>query len=319
MEKNINRFYKIAEMTYGEEKAPWIEIANGHSYGRNWFILDAGKYPIILIDAKGTKFEDKRSVSEISFNEEEPYVGKSYDDIPLDIHYGVDYIGPVGGHPYSTWFAFKYNHLGDYRPGCTSNIRHKWTTDELIKEAIDGAKKISELLKSDNRPVIINKISDTITEEIRLDGKTTVYDDLGNEEEMYTLIEKSYKLNVPLTPVCQEQTFDSLKKVQEMEYRLNMMRYTISTCHKAYGIGWDEHQPAVIVVQPITNKADLYWFEESDENNLWHERFSSLQSAYGYIYRQYGRSAVERWLTVNSHQSTNKKILSISDWLLRKA
>lgn len=285
-------------MKYGRETRFVCCLSSGITDGIEWIILNLGTHPCIYLNVEGTKYENIH-----------------YDEIPLSVHGGLTFSGKLNCHPDGVWIGWDYAHCGDYMTFNYASDGHRWTTDELIKEAEEAAKKFSELLKSDNRPVIINKISDTITEEIRLDGKTTVYNDLGNEEEMYALIEKSYKLNVPLAPVYKEQTFATLKQTQEMEYRLNMMRYNISTCHKAYGIGWDNHEPAVIIIQPITNKADLYWFEESDRNNLWHERFASYKTAYNYICKQYGQSSIERWLTVNSHQSTNKKVLSISDWL----
>lgn len=298
MKKNMNRTHKIVEMNYSRETRYVGPLAVGCIDGVEWIILNLGTHPCTYLNVEGTKYENIH-----------------YDEIPLSVHGGLTFSGKLDCHPDGRWIGWDYAHCGDYMRFNYACDGHRWTTDELIKEAEEAAKKLSELLKSDNRPVIINKISDTITEEIKLDGKTTVYDDLGNEEEMYALIEKSYKLNVPLAPVCNEQTFETLKKAQEMEYRLNVMRYNISTCHKAYGIGWDNHEPAVIIIQPITNKADLYWFEESDGNNLWHERFASYEEAYNYICKQYGQRSVERWLTVNSHQSTNKKVLSISDWL----
>ena len=285
MKKNMNRTHKIVEMNYSRETRYVGPLATGATNGVEWIVLNLGTHPCTYLNVEGTKYENTR-----------------YDEIPISVHGGLTFSGKLDCHPNAVWIGWDYAHCGDYNPRLTSLGGHKWTTDELIQEAIDGAIQLSKML-IDNRPVIINKISDTITEEIKLDGKTTVYDDLGNEEEMYTLIEKSYKLNVPLAPICQKQEFNSLKKAQEMEYRLNIMRYNISTCHKAYGLGWENHEPAVIIIQPITNKADLYWFEESDGNNLWHERFASYEAAYNYIYKQYGPRTIERWLTVNSHQS----------------
>ena len=175
-------------------------------------------------------------------------------------------------------------------------------------------------MKKDNRPVIYNKISDVITEEIRFDGKTTVYDDLGNEQEMYTLLEKKYNINISKFPEeLGKQSFNTLKEAKDMEFRLQNVYDQITSCYKAYGIGWDNHQPAVIVIQPITKRADLYWFEEKDNNIIfYHERFSSFPSACDYIKSHYGNSCIERWLTVNSKQWTGKKVLSITDWLLRR-
>lgn len=301
MKKNMNRTHKIVEMKYSLTTKYHGPLATGCTDGIEWIILDLGTHPCTYLNVEGTKYENIH-----------------YDEIPLSVHGGLTFNGKLDCHPNAVWIGWDYAHCGDYNPRLTSLGGHKWTTDELIKEAEEAAKKFAILLKSDNRPVIYNKISDTITEEIKLDGKTTVYDDLGNEEEMYALIEKSYKLNVPLAPVCQEQKFDSLKKAQEMEYRLNMMRYNISKCFKAIGFGWTNTEPAVILCYPNTDKVDLYWFEKSDSNTLWAERFSTLGAAVDYIVNHYGELEYQRWLTVNSGQSTNKKVLSISDWLLKR-
>lgn len=303
MEKNMNRTHKVTEMRYLRESKYVGPLATGTTDGVNWMIINFGTHPNIYLDVEGTKYE-----------------GMNYDNIPLGVHGGLTFNGKSDRHPDGYWIGWDYAHYDDYNPRlpkCCSD-GHKWTTDELIKEAKQAAKKFSELLKADNRPVIIKKISDTIMEEIRLDGKTTVYDNLGNKEEMYTLIEKSYKLNVPLAPVCQEQKFDTLLQAKGMEYRLNMMRYNISKCFKAIGFGWTNTEPAVILCYPNTDKVDLYWFEKSDSNTLWTERFNTLGAAVDYIVNHYGELEYQRWLTVNSGQSTNKKVLSISDWLLRR-
>lgn len=301
MKKNMNRTHKIVEMNYSRETRYVGPLATGTTDDVEWIILNLGTHPCTYLNVKGTKYENTH-----------------YDEIPLDVHGGLTFNGKLDYHPDGVWIGWDYAHYGDYMTFNYASDGHKWTTDELIKEAEEAAKKLSELLKSDNRPVIINKISNTITEEIKLDGKTTVYDDLGNEEEMYALIEKSYKLNVPFAPVLQEQKFNSLEKAQEMEYRLNMMRYNISKCFKAIGFGWTNTEPAVILCYPNTDKVDLYWFEKSDSNTLWAERFSTLGAAVDYIVNHYGELEYQRWLTVNSGQSTNKKVLSISDWLLKR-
>lgn len=301
MKKNMNRTHKIVEMNYSRETRYVGPLATGTTDGVEWIILNLGTHPCTYLNVEGTKYENIH-----------------YDDIPLSVHGGLTFSGKLDCHPDGVWIGWDYAHHGDYTTLNYALNGHRWTTDELIRQAEDAAKEFSELLKADNRSIIINKISDTITEEIRLDGKTTVYDDLGNEEEMYTLIEKSYKLNVPLAPICQKQEFDSLKKAQEMECRLNMMRYNISKCFKAIGFGWDNTKPAVILCYPYTDKVDLYWFEKSDSNILYAERFSTIGSAVDYIVNHYGEFEYQRWLTVNSGQSTNKKVLSISDWLLRR-
>ena len=252
MEKKMNKTHKVTEMRYLPRSKYVGPLATGTTNGINWMIINFGTHPNIYLDVEGTKYE-----------------GVDYDNIPLEVHGGLTFNGKSDRHPDGYWIGWNYGHYNDYNPRLLSCADgHKWTTDELIKEAEEASKKLYLMLKSDNRPVIYNKISDTIMEEIRLDGKTTVYDDLGNKEEMYTLIEKSYKLNVPLAPVCQEQKFDSLEKTQEMEYRLNMMRYNISKCFKAIGFGWNNTNPAVVLCYPNTDKVDLYWFEKSDSNAL---------------------------------------------------
>lgn len=164
--------------------------------------------------------------------------------------------------------------------------------------------------------VIYNRISETITEKIQLNEKRSVFDKDGNEYNSYLSKTSTYIVKNKLVNIS--QVVYDLGQAKEMDFRLNMLRVDLKKSDKCYALGWDNHEPAFILVTSGIDRVYAYWFDEKYDNRLMSETFRHFGYAIEYLRNMYGKTSVERWLTFNSRHSTNKKVLTVTDWLYRR-
>ena len=171
-------------------------------------------------------------------------------------------------------------------------------------------------MKKLDKKIISNRLSSMITEAIYLSDKVSVFDDDGNEVEKYLKKETRYIVSNPMVNIT--QTFTDLKQAEEMSYLLNQLRVNLKNAYKCYALGWSDHRPAFILLNSKTNKAHAYWFDEKYDNMFFWEIFNDIKSAIRFLTTMYGEAYKRRWLTFNSSHSTNKKVLTVTDWLYKR-
>ena len=250
--KNLKIIGNIKEMIYTKDKIPHV-LAKGIYKNIEFFVLSMGIHPNVYLNVTRTKFD-----------------GIHYDNIPLSVHGGLTFSGTPCMCLYGYWIGWDYAHSGDYSIMLGG---HKWTTEELIADAISAIDDLVDLL--DNKKVIRNRISSMITEVIYLSDKISVFDDAGEEVEKYLKKETKYIVANQMVKIT--QTLTDLNQAREMIYRLNQFRINLKNAYKCYALGWNNHKPAFILLDAKTNKAHVYWFNENDNDIFMWEIFKDIR------------------------------------------
>lgn len=292
-------FGNVKEMQYTTDNTPHV-LAKGVYRNIEFFVLSMGTHPNVYLNVSKTKFD-----------------GMDYDNIPLSVHGGLTFSGTPTMCLYGHWIGWDYAHYGDYSPySSVMADGKKWTTKELIADAILAIDELVDLLPKPDRKVIKKRLSSMVTKAIYLSDKVSVFDTDGKEVEKYLKKETRYVVSNPIVKIT--QTLTDFKQVQEMTYRLNQLRLNLKNAYKCYGLGWDDHKPAFILLDSKTNKAHAYWFDKKYDDMFMWEIFGKFEDAEKYLRNMYGETSVERWLTFNSSHSTNKKVLTVTDWIYRR-
>lgn len=279
--KNFKAIGTVKEMIYSTDKIPHV-LAKGVYKDIEFFVLSMGIHPNVYLNVSGTKFD-----------------GCHYDNIPLSVHGGLTFSGTPSVCLYGHWIGWDYAHYGDYSPySSVMADGKKWTIKELLDEAVTAIDDLVDLLAESDKKVIKKRLSSMVT------------------VEKYLKKETRYVISCPMVKIT--QTLTDFKQVKEMTYRLNQLRGNLKNAYKCYALGWDDHKPAFILLDSKTNKAHAYWFDEKYDDMFMWEIFSNLEDAERYLRNMYGQTSVERWLTFNSRHSTNKKVLTVTDWIYRR-
>jgi hypothetical protein len=157
----------------------------------------------------------------------------------------------------------------------------------------------------------VKAINSTINHVTTLSKPIQAFDaETGRVKRVYTQKEYTYEVNNPMFPM----EIDGIKTLSEafkINDRLNQMRTEVAGAIKAWGYGWKGKEPVVL----IYNKKSFGVFYGEDGTKV--EWFSSKELAEHWLKDcMFGDFDFYRQLTMNENHSTNKKVLTVRDWLL---
>jgi acetyltransferase-like isoleucine patch superfamily enzyme len=171
----------------------------------------------------------------------------------------------------------------------------------------------------DSRCTIVEKrISDHIVKQISYCNFVTVFNNNNENDRKPTCKLIRYIVSNPLVNI-EPQICYTLKEATDMDKLLNKFRLHVAETNKAIGVGWAKHPP-VVLLQGTTEH--LYSFKEirNGEYKLIHTEIQSLarEGQFDLFDHRDDIKVRSKFLTVSKTQSTNKKMLSITDWLYRR-
>lgn len=158
---------------------------------------------------------------------------------------------------------------------------------------------------------ITKSINSNINEVSTFSKATLAYAyDTGELKRVYTQKKTTYEVNNPMFPMVIND-IKTLKEAFDINIRLDQMRTRVILAVAAWGYGWENKEPAVLLYNE-KNYVLLYGEDGTKE-----ECFSSKEAAERWMKHSIGGEFdYHRQLTLNKKHSTNKKVLTVRDWLL---
>lgn len=157
----------------------------------------------------------------------------------------------------------------------------------------------------------IKPISENINSVTILTKPIKAFDEeTGVTKKVYTQKNYTFEVKNPMFPM-EIYEIKTLREAIDINIRLNEMRKEVAEAVKAWGYGWNGKEPAVL----IFNKKSYGVFYGEDGTKV--EWFSSKELAEHWLKDcMFGNFDFHRQLTLNENHSTNKKCLTVRDWLL---
>ena len=158
----------------------------------------------------------------------------------------------------------------------------------------------------------IKPISENINSVTILTKPIKAFDqETGEAKKVYTQKEYTFEVKNPMFPM-EIEGIKTLSEAREINAQLNQMRKEIAEAVVAWGYGWNGKEPAVL----LCNKKTYFVFY--GEDGIRKQVFSSKEKAEHWLKDcMFGDFDFHRRLTLNENHSTNKKVLTVRDWLLQ--
>ena len=166
-----------------------------------------------------------------------------------------------------------------------------------------------------DRWIVEERISSSIIKQTACFAETTVFSvslKSFKAEKKYSSKAVRYVVSNPLANI-EPQICYSMDEATEMEQLLHQFRHHISKATKCFGYGWRNSPPSVAI---MCNDGRRHCYSYA-ENKYKGFAFTYQGSNAGIATPEH-ELIVSRWLTVNKKHSTNKRMLSITDWLCRR-